>query len=91
MSIAKRKRECEICGRKQGSTKNVVGEEDGVPLGPVEKCATCKRWACPDCEHEADCCFAEADDHSADPTWAPRGWRLAESADMGFRTYERAT
>jgi hypothetical protein len=35
------------------------------------------RLACPDCLHESDCCFADSDDHAADPDWAPPGWHIA--------------
>ena len=75
---AKRKYECHVCGRKEGSTKDRCGSDDGSPLGQVEKCGTCGRRACPDCMHEADCCFADADGHQDDSTWAPPDWRLAE-------------
>ena len=73
-------RECQICGRKEGT----LLERDMMtyaepPLGPVEKCDTCGRWACPDCMHEADCCFVEEDEHSNDPKWAPPGWRKEPS------------
>jgi hypothetical protein len=70
---AKAKRECQICDRLEGSTKDRDDAEDGVPLGPVEKCDACGRWACPDCMHEADCCFADAEDHADDPKSAPPG------------------
>jgi hypothetical protein len=71
-------RECSICGRVKGSTLDRCGFPDdspnAVPLGPIRRCATCGRRACPDCLHESDCCFADSDDHAADPEWAPPGW-----------------
>ncbi len=72
-----RRKRCQVCNRLEGSTKNMIGEEDGIPLGKVEKCPTCGRWACPDCLHEADCCFVEADEHAAEECWCPPGWRIA--------------
>lgn len=92
--MSKRKKACSMCGRKEGSTKDVCGDEDYTPLGPVEKCETCGRWACPDCLHEADCCFADADEHAGEPTWTPPGWRLTDPpADLksvkGILCYER--
>jgi hypothetical protein len=83
-----RRRKCQICDRTEGSTKDRGGDEDGVPLGPVTKCDTCGRWACPDCEAEADCCFVEVEDHANDPTWAPPGWRVSKYSDSGVE-YER--
>jgi hypothetical protein len=77
----RKKRECEVCNRKEGSTKDRDGEEDGIPL-PVGKCGTCGRLACSDCMHEADCCFAEEDDHADDPSWAPPGWRRVSVTAM---------
>jgi hypothetical protein len=74
---------CRICGRKEGSTKDRCGEEDGVPLGPVERCPTCKRSACPDCLHEADCCFLGHEGGAA-----PRGWYLRTVKD-GVTEYAR--
>jgi hypothetical protein len=74
-------RECSICGRVKGSTLDRCGFPDdspnAVPLGPIRRCATCGRRACPDCLHESDCCFADSDDHAADPEWAPPGWHIA--------------
>lgn len=82
------KRKCRICGRYAGSTKDRCGEEDGVPLGPIEQCPTCKRWACPDCMHEADCCFVEEDEHG--PDWCPPGWRpINDETVPGGKSYER--
>ncbi len=53
------KHPCSVCNRRQGCTKDLGGHEDGIPLGPVTKCDPCGRWACPDCLHEADCCFTD--------------------------------
>jgi len=78
--MAKRKT-CAVCSRKPGCTKNLCGEEDGTPLGALEKCDACGLVACPDCLHEADCCFRDADDHAKEPDWAPPGWRV--SARLG--------
>lgn len=66
--------ECEICRRQEGAEVDRCGEADGVPLGPIEPCETCGRLACPDCRHEADCCFAGAEEHRDEPDWAPTGW-----------------
>ena len=70
---------CEVCGRKEGAEVDVAGFPDGVPLGPIEECETCGRKACPDCLHEADCCFVELGDHSNEPDWSPAGWVKADS------------
>lgn len=72
---------CEICGRAEGSTKDRCGVEDGVPLGAVERCDLCEQLACPDCLHENDCCFVEADDLEDDPTWSPKGWIRTKAGD----------
>ena len=85
---------CEVCGRLEGSTVDLSGEEDGEPLGKVEQCDLCKLRRCPDCEAENDCCFIDADEHSEDPMWAPPGWRIAHPGphDGGLidgKTYER--
>jgi hypothetical protein len=78
-------RKCDVCGRAEGSTKDCCGEEDGIPLGPVEQCSLCGRRACSECGAdnggEADCCFLEADDHADDPTSAPPGWIVVKAAD----------
>lgn len=79
--MAKRKRACEVCGRKEGDCVDLSGLPDGIPLGPVARCELCGRWACPDCSHESDCCFAEADDHATDPEWAPPGWRRVNACE----------
>ena len=55
----------------------------------LEQCKTCGRTACPVCLHEADCCFAEADDHSHDTDWAPHGWKILERVEHGGVTYGR--
>lgn len=82
--------ECDICGRAEGSELDRCGEPDGVPLGPLERCETCNRLACPDCLHEADCCFAEAEDHKGDPEWAPLGWvKFQEPCSPGVVEYVR--
>lgn len=65
---------CDICERAEGDEVDRGGAHDGVPLGPIERCETCGRLACPDCLHEADCCFIDAEEHRSDPDWAPPGW-----------------
>jgi hypothetical protein len=76
--------ECVICGREEGSEVDVAGFPDGVPLGTIEACETCGRLACPDCLHETDCCFLEAEEHADDPEWAPPGWvKAAEQSHDG--------
>lgn len=49
---------CAFCERRQGDMTDVAGfpAPNSVPLGPVEPCGRCGRMACPDCEHEGDCC-----------------------------------
>jgi len=74
---------CQVCERRVGSTKDRCGEEDGVPLGPLEKCDLCSKWVCPDCLHEADCCF------DGDSEAAPPGWRVSKEGPRGYVEYER--
>lgn len=76
---------CEICDRKPGDTNDRCNEPtyDQVPFGPLEQCDLCQKWACPDCLHEADCCFEDEEDAGT-----PRGWRLVEENEHGC-TYER--
>jgi len=80
---------CEVCERAEGATCDRCWQEDGIPLGPIETCPTCNRRACPDCLHEADCCFADAEDHEDDPGWAPAGWAkdgaLSDRGTVVFR------
>jgi hypothetical protein len=81
-----------VCERAEGSTLDRGGEDDGIPLGPVEPCSLCGRMACPDCSAdnggEADCCFLEEDDYADDPNWAPPGWfRVPSSGD--WKEYRR--
>lgn len=52
----KRKHHCVVCGRREGDKVDQGGSYDGVPLGEVTRCQQCGQWACPDCEHERDCC-----------------------------------
>ena len=82
------RRKCEICGREEGSTVDRCGVEDGIALGAIEPCETCGRWACPDCLHEADCCFVEEDEHSDEPAWSPPGWMLVQS-ENGWKQWHR--
>lgn len=73
-------RECCRCHRTTGSLETVAGEPDEDPLGPVRRCQLCKRWACPECLFEAECCFAEESTHAGDQKWSPRGWvRVSET------------
>jgi hypothetical protein len=64
---------CSICGRPRGSTLDRWGCEDGIPLGPLANCPTCGKTACPDCLHEADCCWEDEDG------WIPDGWESIDS------------
>jgi len=64
-------RKCEVCCRPEGDVS-----EGPPPLGELAKCDLCGQLACPDCLGEADCCFADWEDHHDDPNWAPKGWRL---------------
>jgi hypothetical protein len=64
---------CEVCG-------------EASPF--CERCDLCKRLACQDCLHEADCCFLEADDHNDDPAWAPPGWKIAK-VEGTFKEWQR--
>ena len=78
--------QCAVCGLSEGDTSDGLG-----PLGPVERCETCGKLACPVCRHEADCCFEDEADHADDPAWAPKGWRRLppQSPDQGFVEWER--
>ncbi len=80
-------RKCEVCERAEGSTLDRSGEEDGMPL-PLERCDLCHRLVCCDCLGEADCCFAEEDEHLDDPNWAPPGWIRVPSS-VGWWEYHR--
>ena len=66
--------DCNVCGRAPGS-REPPGDE---PLGPLDKCPLCLRWACPDCLHEAHCCCFEGNDPDGP---APYGWRRRETPD----------
>lgn len=82
--------ECEVCGRKEGDEVDICGFPDGIPLGPIERCETCRRLVCPDCLNEVVCCFAEADDHNSEPDWSPPGWsKSAEQLRSGAVRYVR--
>jgi hypothetical protein len=76
----KRKRKCEVCGRKEGDEIDLGGDPDGVPLGPVDKCDSCGRWSCPDCQHESDCCWEEWEesDEPEEDRPLPKGWKVDE-------------
>lgn len=65
------RRKCHVCCRKEGDKVDLSGRYDGVPLGAIEKCDTCGHWACPDCLHEADCCFGEEFENTGA---TPAGW-----------------
>lgn len=65
---------CQICDRAEGSTIDRCGNEDGSPLGAIERCPTCGRLACPDCRHEADCCFVEIDRREVERGLLVRWW-----------------
>jgi hypothetical protein len=70
-----------VCERLEGDMHDRCGQYDGVPLGRLEKCDWCGKWACPDCLHEADCCFdwywEIANEEAGEPV-APPGWRLSK-------------
>jgi hypothetical protein len=70
-----RRKRCSACDRREGDTSDRCGfpDPDGGALGPVERCPTCGRNACPDCAHENDCCFLRHDGTEKPPP----GWRLA--------------
>jgi hypothetical protein len=72
---------CEVCGRAEGAAVDLCGDEGGAPLAPLERCDLCGHLVCPDCNHESDCCFMEADDHADDPDWAPPGWKVDVEKD----------
>lgn len=89
----KRKRKCEVCDRKQGDTTDRTGspDNDKVPLGAVTKCDVCARWACPDCLHEADCCFSEEFDqvYGEKAGEAPPGWMKKTNSPPGRTEFVR--
>ena len=70
---------CQICKRRPGTKKiDRFGNPDPnpqTPLGPLQQCESCGLWVCPDCWHEADCCFRDEAEHEDDPNWAPPGWK----------------
>lgn len=70
-------RECDYCGRLEGSTKDRSGYEDGVPLGELEKCGACGSMVCPECIDEADCCFSNEAFENGEID-APPGWEISE-------------
>ena len=70
MSRKKAPRKCEVCFHSEGEVSDGL-----LPLGKLETCELCGRLACPDCLAEADCCFADWEDHLDDPYWASKGWR----------------
>ncbi len=81
---------CSICDRPTGSLADRDGElDEWAPLGPVTRCPTCKRLACPDCLHEAECCFVEADKHWQESKWTPKGWRMVDRIPGLVPYYER--
>lgn len=51
---------CEVCGDKPGE----IGQHfpDDVPLGDLDCCELCGRWACPVCLDRWDCCDKGGDD-----------------------------
>lgn len=80
---------CEVCGRKPGTLLNRDLYTKAPPrLGPLTQCDLCGLWACPDCLHEVDCCFRDADAHDKDRAWAPPGWAV-ESDDGVMITFQR--
>ena len=89
---------CEVCGRYAGTRDEIdrfepsdprheVPPLDATPLGSVEECSLCGKFACPDCLHESDCCFADADEKPVG--WAPDGWRCEPDAKTGAVVYAR--
>ncbi len=79
-----RRKRCQVCKRLEGSTKNIVGEEDRVPLGPVVRCPLCGLRACPDCFEEGDCCFLGKPEDRRPDGYIPFGWRRVDE-----HTFER--
>ena len=79
---------CACCDLPEGDDRDGLG-----PLGPMETCDLCKKRVCSVCFHEADCCFAEADDHAEEPNSAPYGWKPVDPAAYQLPTralvYER--
>lgn len=78
--------ECDVCGRKCGTLNDRCNfpprfPEQEEPLGEIEWCDLCGKAVCPDCLHEADCCFEDAEDLSRDPQWAPRGWKRTSATE----------
>jgi hypothetical protein len=82
------KKTCEVCDRLEGSTKDRCNEEDGTPLGAMELCPTCGKWACPDCIHEIDCCFSNVDFVNG-VIKAPPGWTVWKNFSGGRVEYRR--
>jgi hypothetical protein len=81
-------RQCAICGRDEGVKVDRCGRYDGVPLGSLAKCPTCRRLACPDCLGEDDCCFVDHELRGGDETEAPPGWEMVTEAG-GTIVYQR--
>lgn len=75
---------CQVCGLPEGDTRDGL-----VPLGPMDTCDLCGKRACPNCLHEADCCFEAADDHEDDSVWAPKGWHRVPSNVPNADQWER--
>lgn len=70
---------CGVCGHAEGCTDDYGG--DG-PMGPIEKCPLCRRWRCPVCASECECCLEDWEDKlHADPKWAPRGWTISPTGN----------
>ncbi len=85
-----RRKTCQVCGRREGVTVDRCGNEDGLPLGRLEKCVLCGKWACPDCLAEADCCFGD-DELKTTIDHPPNGWKYAgeDRSHPGFVVFER--
>ena len=86
---------CVICGRAPGCVNDRCNHPPSYgktpePLGDLGPCPTCGKIACPDCEHEADCCFELADDHRSESGWAPHGWEHVGKNAHGGDEYKRS-
>ena len=85
-------RRCAICDRTPGHAPlDRFGQPDlnpETPLGELQICDCCGLLVCPDCSHENECCFRDAEDHAHEPNWAPPGWVSVDRENFG-RSYRR--
>ena len=77
--LTRQERRCQICDREPGTQVDRFRDPDPLPLGELKRCQSCGLLVCPDCLHEADCCFRDEEEHEDEPNWAPPGWtRIGE-------------